>query len=216
MVIVPRRGGLPVEFAQAPLRTIRTGDGAAVYAHPRTQIARLERLGLLHKVAVGYYVVVPQDRIGTEWRPTIEAAAAGIASAAVGAGQAVLMGLTAARIHNVLPRALGIAIVAVPDDRRDITLRDRDGTVHFVQRDTGELEAELAMTDLGQCLVTTPEQTVLDLAHRPALGHAEHEAHTAVAALLPRCNNQTLERIAGRQRLRAALTRVRRSAQEHR
>jgi hypothetical protein len=49
-----RRTGLPVEFAQAPMRTVRTADAAAVYSHPGTQMARLQRLGLLHKVAVGY------------------------------------------------------------------------------------------------------------------------------------------------------------------
>ena len=207
-----RRTGLPVEFAQAPMRTVRTADAATVYAHPGTQMARLARLGLLHKVAVGYYVVVPQERIGTDWRPTIEAAAAGVATAALGAGRAVLMGISAGRLHNVVPRALGIAIVAVAGDRRDIVLRDRDGLVHFVQRDTDVLDAELMTTDLGQCLVTTAEQTVLDLAHRPNLGHVAEEAHAAIVALLPRCSEETLERLAGQQRLRAALTRVRRAA----
>lgn len=207
-----RRTGLPVEFAQAPMRTVRTADAATVYAHPGTQMVRLERLGLLHKVAVGYYVVVPQERIGTDWRPTIEAAAAGVATAALGAGRAVLMGISAGRLHNVVPRALGIAIVAVAGDRRDIVLRDRDGLVHFVQRDTDVLDAELMTTDLGRCLVTTAEQTVLDLAHRPNLGHVAEEAHAAIVALLPRCSEETLERLAGQQRLRAALTRVRRAA----
>lgn len=207
-----RRTGLPVEFAQAPMRTVRTADGAGVYAHPGTQMVRLERLGLLHKVAVGYYVVVPQERIGTDWRPTIEATAAGVATAALGAGRPVLMGVSAARLHNVVPRALGMAIVAVPDDRRDIVLRDRDGLVHFVERNTEVLDAELMTTDLGQCLVTTPEQTVLDLAHRPNLGHVVDEARAAIVALLPRCDDATLERLAGEQRLRAALARVRRAA----
>ena len=216
MVSGRRRTGLPVEFAQAPMRTIRTGDARVVYAHPGTQMARLEHRGLLHKAAVGYYIVVPQEHINSDWRPTIEATAAGIATAAVGAGQAVLMGLSAARMHNVVPRALGIAIVAVPDDRRDITLRDRDGLIHFVQRDTTALDAELMTSDLGQCLVTTPEQTILDLAHRPALGHAEPEAHAAIAALLPRCDDQTLENLADQQRLRAALNRIRRATQEPR
>jgi len=207
-----RRTGLPVEFAQAPMRTVRTADASGVYAHPGTQMARLQRLGLLHKVAVGYYVVVPQERIGTDWRPTIEATAAGVATAAVGAGRAVLMGVSAARLHNVVPRALGIAIIAVPDDRRDLVLRDRDGLVHFVQRDTDAIDAELMTTDLGPCLVTTPEQTVLDLAHRPGLGYAVADAHAAITALLPRCDRETLERIAAEQRLRAALARGRRAA----
>lgn len=211
MVADTRRTGLPVEFAQAPMRTVRTADARVVYAHPGTQMARLERLGLLHRVAVGYYVVVPQDRVGADWRPTIEAAAAGIATAAVGAARAVLMGLSAARMHTAIPRALGIAIVAVPDDRRDITLRDRDGVVHFVQRNPDLLDAERMTTELGQCLVTTPEQTVLDLAHRPGLGHSENEARAAIATLLPRCDGRTLDRLAGEQRLRAALARVRRA-----
>ncbi len=212
MTTEKRRAGLPVEFAQAPMRTLRTADASAVYAHPGTQMARLERLGLLHRAAVGYYVVVPQERIGTDWRPSIEATAAGVATAAVGAGRAVLMGVSAARLHNVIPRALGIAIVAVPDDRRDLTLRDRDGMIHFVQRNIDLLDAELMTSDLGQCLVTTPEQTVLDLAHRPNLGHVAGDLHAAISALLPRCDEDTLERLAGEQRLRAALTRIRRVA----
>jgi len=121
-------------------------------------MARLESKGLLHKVAVGYYVVVPQDRVGTDWRPTIEAAAAGIATAAVGAERAVLMGLSAARLHHAIPRALSIGILAVPDDRRDLSLRDRDGTIHFVKRNTATLDAELMSTDLGPCLVTGPSK----------------------------------------------------------
>jgi predicted transcriptional regulator of viral defense system len=208
MDVTKRRAGLPVEFAQAPMRTVRVADAAAVYAHPATQLARLERLGLLHKVAVGYYVVVPADRVGLAWTPTIEAAAGGIAAAAVGADRAVLMGITAARLHNVLPRALGIAIVAAPDRRHDIVLRDRDGRIHFVVRQTELLDAELLMTELGQCLVTTPEQTVLDLAHRPQLGGAEAEAQAAITALLPRCDAGTLERLAAQQRLGAALQRL--------
>jgi hypothetical protein len=59
------------------MRTVRTADGAAVYAHPGTQMVWLARLGLVHKVAVGYYVVVPREHVGTDWRPTNEAAAAG-------------------------------------------------------------------------------------------------------------------------------------------
>lgn len=82
-------------------------------------------------------------------QPTIEAAAAGIATAAVGAGRAVLMGVPAARLHKVVHRALGVAVVAVPERRRPMALRDRDGTVYFVERDTDALDAELMTTDLG-------------------------------------------------------------------
>jgi hypothetical protein len=78
-------------------------------------MARLQRLGLLHKVAAGYYVVVPQERVGTDWRPTVEAAAAaGIATAAMGAGRAVLMGVSATRMHNVIPRASPLRSLRCP------------------------------------------------------------------------------------------------------
>ncbi|MEX2587647.1 MAG: type IV toxin-antitoxin system AbiEi family antitoxin [Actinomycetota bacterium] len=192
------------------MRTIRAADAKKVYAHPGTQVARLERKDLLHRVAFGYYVVVPQDRIGTNWRPPIEAVAAGIATAIVGERIPVLMGLTAARIHHALPRALGEALVAVPKWHRPIRLSDRDGTIRFVERKTDQLDAEVVATELGKCLATTPEQTVLDLAHRPQLGHAEGEAWAAIKALLPRCDHELLVEIATQQRLRASLVRVER------
>jgi hypothetical protein len=204
-----RAGGLPVELAKAPMRTIRAADAKKVYAHPGTQVARLERKGLLHRVAYGYYVVVPQERVGTSWRPPIEAVAAGIATAITGERIPVLMGLTAARIHHALPRAHGEGLVAVPRWHRPIRLTDRDGTVRFVERNTDQLEAELVATELGRCLATTPEQTVLDLAHRPQLGNAEGDAWAAIKTLLPRCDNELLAEIATRQRLRASLERIR-------
>jgi hypothetical protein len=64
-------------------------------------------------------------------------------------------------------------------------------------------------TELGRVLVTTPEQTLLDLAHRPTLGRAEDQVDEAIRALLARAESDTLERIAATQRLRAALTRAR-------
>ncbi|MHB8452401.1 MAG: type IV toxin-antitoxin system AbiEi family antitoxin [Mycobacteriales bacterium] len=122
------------------------------------------------------------------------------------------MGITAARMHSALPRALGMAIVAAPDRRHDIMLRDRHGVIHFVVRDTEALDAELMMTELGQCLVTTPEQTVLDLAHHPSLGSAPTEVGAAIKALLPRCDTETLDRIATEHRLGATLARLRSTA----
>ena len=62
-------------------RTIRAQDASAIYTFPGPELARLADRGLLQRVAHGYYVVVPQDMIGREWAPSLEAAAAGIASA---------------------------------------------------------------------------------------------------------------------------------------
>jgi hypothetical protein len=62
---------------------------------------------------------------------------------------------------------------------------------------------------MGTALVTTVEQTLLDLAHRPDLGDVPAEAYDAVRALWSRADTEELERIAAEQRLRAALRRAR-------
>jgi hypothetical protein len=104
------------------MRTFRAADAAVVYAHPAPQLRRLEQLGVLHRLAHGYYTVVPQDQIGTNWMPTLEAAAAGIAAARFHPDRAPLMGVSAARLHGALPRALAVAIVAAPAKHDPITL----------------------------------------------------------------------------------------------
>ena len=199
---------IPATLAQAPLKTIRPRDAAAVYAHPRTQLVRLAEHGLLHRLADGYYVVVPQDMVGRRWIPDLEAAAAGIATTIHNHDDTVVMGLSAARLHGVIPRALATAIVAVPRQHRPIALTDRPAVVRFVQRDTSRLDAERIRTELGPALVTTPEQTVLDLAHRPTLGDNEADIPAAVAALYARSDKQRLQGLATEQRRLASLRRA--------
>jgi predicted transcriptional regulator of viral defense system len=114
------------------------------------------------------------------------------------------MGLSAARAHGAIPRALAVAVVAVPKQRSPLALRDSQAMVVFVRRQTGRLDAVRMSLDLGAVLVTTVEQTVLDLAHRPSLGGVITEAIAAVRALLPRCDEALLSRLAAEQRLRAA------------
>ncbi|MGB3373038.1 MAG: type IV toxin-antitoxin system AbiEi family antitoxin [Rhodococcus sp. (in: high G+C Gram-positive bacteria)] len=106
--------------------------------------------------------------------PGLEAAAAGIAVAAYGLDDAVVMGVSSARLHGVIPRALATAVIAVPtrhDPIRsaDRQAADRQAVVRFVVRDTTRLDAERIRTELGPVLVTTPEQTVLDLMKRPVI-----------------------------------------------
>jgi len=199
---------LPASLAGAPLRTIRPQQAGGTYAHPRAEIGRLAERGLLHRVATGYYVVVPQDMVRRRWLPDLEAAAAGIASAIYGPENAVLMGISAARVLGAIPRALATAVVAVPKQHRPITLNDRSAVVQFVRRDTETLDAERVQTPLGPALVTTPEQTVLDLAHRPQLGDAEAEVLAAVAALYQRSDRERMGAIAAEQRLMASLHRA--------
>lgn len=199
---------LPVALAQVPLRTIRPRDATVVYPHPRAQLARLAEHGLLHRLAGGYYVVVPQDMVGRRWIPGLEAAAAGIGAAIYGADDIVVMGVSAARLHGAIPRALATAIIAVPQQHRPIALSDRPAIVRFVKRQTSDLDAELIRTELGPTLVTTPEQTVLDLAHRPALGDAETDVPAALAALYAHSDKKRLQVLATDQRRLASLRRA--------
>lgn len=194
--------------ARASLRTIRTKDLAAVFANPRQAARALERRGLLHRLAHGFYCAIPAEHNPAQWRPTIEAAAAGIASAVYGDRVPVLTGLTAARVHRALPRAIGVAFTAVPIQRRPLQLLDREGRIHFVTRAVADLDAVLVTTDLGQTLATTPEQTVLDLARADPRGQ-DADAREAIDALWPECDQSVLAEIAGRQRMRATLVRLR-------
>lgn len=203
-----RNASLPVVLASAPLRTVRAEDAGAAYAFPGPELARLADRGLLQRVAYGYYIVVPQDMIGREWVPSLEAAAAGIASTIYGANHAVLMGISAARVLGAIPRALATAVVAVPDQHRPIRLKDRRAVVRFVKRDTDKLDAERVETPLGPVIVTTPEQTLLDLAHRPQLGDAPDEVPAAIRMLYQRSDRERLEGLAADQRRTASLRRA--------
>jgi len=199
---------VPRELAAFPLRTFRPQDAEGIYAQPRGEMRRLERRGALHRLAHGYYVVVPQDQTGTGWMPALEAAAAGIATADFGPANAIVMGVSAARLHGAIPRAIGTAVIAVPAQRNEIMLADRTATVRFVKRDTARLDAERMNTELGPTLVTTPEQTVLDLARRPDLGGAEDEVRDAVRILIARADVGLLDELAAAQRARASLRRA--------
>jgi predicted transcriptional regulator of viral defense system len=207
-MIRSRSTPIPPTLAQAPMKTIRPRDAADVYAHPRAEFARLTERGLLHRVADGYYVVIPQDMIGRRWMPGLEAAAAGIASAIYGADDVVVMGPSAARLHGAIPRALATATIAVPRQHREIELSDRPAVVRFVKRHTDRLDAERIETALGPALVTTPEQTVLDLAHRPELGMVDVDIRSAVIALLARSDQQRISTLASDQLRVASLRRA--------
>jgi hypothetical protein len=103
---------------------------------------------------------------------------------------------------------LATAVVAVPKQHRPINLSDRSAVVLFVKRETHRLDAERVPTPLGPALATTPEQTTLDLAHRPLLGDADVEIPSAIAALYQRSDKKRIEAIAADQRLTAALLRA--------
>ena len=200
--------GLPPALLQGPVQVVTVQSAQAAYAYPRAQLARLAARGVLQRLHAGVYAVVPLGRTAHAWRPTIEAAAGAIGVALVGHDNAVLMGISAARLHGAVPRALAIATVAVPTQRRPITLNGRSERVVFVPRDVGRLDAELMDTDLGPFLVTGIEQTVLDLAHRPDRDGVGDEVRAAMGLLMGRADPAVLTELAKRQRLRAALARA--------
>lgn len=189
-------------------RVLRPADAHGVYAHPRPEFHRLERAGALHRLADGHYAVVPDDHVGLDWLPGLEAAALGIAGTGSHTNGAALMGISAARVHGALPRAINIAMVAVDRHRRTLHLTDRDAHVLFVRRNIATLDLQRHRTELGDGWVTTIEQTLLDLIARPELGSAPDAAQDAITALLPRADTDLLRDLARAQRRRAAVDRV--------
>jgi len=193
--------------ARAPMRTVRAPDLAGIYAFPGPALSALARRGVLHRLAHGIYCVVPPEHVGGTWRPTIEAAAAAIATALYGDRIPILTGPAAARVHQALPRAIGVGHVAVPTQRRPMRLADRHGEIRFVMRAVAKLDAVAVATELGQALVTTPEQTVLDLARADPRAE-DLDAQEAINALWPECDPAVLGAIAARQRMRATYARI--------
>lgn len=110
----------------------------------------------------------------------------------------ILMGLGAARHHHVIPRAIGVTLVALPVQHRPVNMLG--GRVVLVKRDVDGLEARTESGELGDMLVTTPEQTLVDLVARPGLGGLEDEAQAAAEALLPRVSRDRVRELAARQR----------------
>lgn len=201
--------GVPPELAQRAPSVFRPRDLAAIYAHPRGEIARLVRAGAARRLATGYYTLVPQHRWGDQsWLPAPHATALGIGQADYGIADVALMGVSAARVHGAIPRAIAVAVVAVPKQRPVVT---SDGArLVFVRRDVSVLDVERTTTELGDGWVTTVEQTLLDLAARPELGDlARADVEEAIQALAARAGWTWLRTLAEQQHRPAALETVR-------
>ncbi|HEY0187753.1 MAG TPA: type IV toxin-antitoxin system AbiEi family antitoxin [Cellulomonas sp.] len=193
-------------IARRTMRTVRPVDLAGVYADPRAVLRRLERDGAVHRMAFGYYCEVPADADPATWMPSLESAAMAIAAARGGPGEPVLMGMSAARVHGALPRAIATAGVAVDAaGRRPVRLLDRTAVIRFSQRATARVDAERVLLDLGPALVTTPEQTLLDLLR---FAPDDPETPAAVRALWARVDEAVLADVARAGRGAAALSRA--------
>lgn len=177
------RQRLPEQITAAPLRTVRPMMLRRLYANPEKELVRLNQAGLVTKIAPGAYTAKP-DTIPAPvpWRPAFEDAAMAYATTQYGNRIPVLYGIGAARFHHAIPRAIAVTVIAVPQQHRPVTLT-HGGTVIFTTTDVDKLEARLEQTTLGAFLVTTPEQTMIDLLARPELGGMPAEAAAAAAAL---------------------------------
>ena len=122
--------GFPAALASRPIRLLRPRDAADVYAaNPSVELARLAERGLLQRVAPGYYVVVPADRVDdAHWRPPLVATAWAIAATDYGVDAVAVCGPSAARYHGLIPRELAVAFVAVPKQRPRLALLGGDVT----------------------------------------------------------------------------------------
>lgn len=156
---------LPWELSSTSAGILRPADLRPRYAHPAKEFRRFRDQGAIKRLAHGYYVVVPERYRRTAWRPSVEAAALGIAQADYGVDGAVGMGITAVRLLGRLARAPGTAQIAIAGQRPP--LNTAAGLIRFVTRRLGSLDVQRAETEIGSAWITTPGQTILDLADKP-------------------------------------------------
>lgn len=199
---------VPPELLRDGNRILRPRDARDLYVNPRAEFAAMADAGALRRVAHGYFVAPPDSEVlNPDWRPTVEGVALGIARRDNGARRVALMGLSAARKHGVVPRAVAVGIVAVPSQRP--RLRTNFGEVVFVTRQADRLDLVRTRTDVTEGWVTSREQTILDLADRPTLGSVTAEsASEAITALAGNVDWELVRELARNQRKHAAIARA--------
>lgn len=199
---------VPPELLTDGNRILRPRDGGDLYVNPRAELAAIADTGALRRVATGYFVAPPDTEVlNPDWRPTLEGVALGIARRDYGAKGGALMGMSAARKHGIVPRALGVGIVAVPNQRPG--LRTTFGEVVFVTRQVDRLDLVRTRTDVTEGWATSRDQTILDLADRPTLGGVTGESTSeAITALAGDVDWELVRELARAQRKHAAIARA--------
>lgn len=191
-------------LAGMPMSSGRPAAFRTHFANPSQELKRLADTGAVVRLAHGVYLLAPLGaRPG--WRPELELAAMAWATATYGDRVPVLMGLGAARFHHAIPRALGVTVVALPVQHRPMTITG--GRVVFVARDVNAIHARTETTPLGEMLVTSVEQTLVDLVARPNLGGFPAEAMAAALHLRQRADLDLTRDLAKEQRRSAPVTR---------
>ncbi|MDP2287588.1 MAG: hypothetical protein Q8M73_03380 [Actinomycetota bacterium] len=209
MNLVTHEAAVPAKALIQPTLMLTGRSAATVYAQPGAELSRLAKSGAIIKIARGYYAAIPVDKRKGDWLPSLETLTAGLATAIYGPGHGALWGLSAARVHGALPRALATGFALGPNQHRAIALTVRQGKVEFRKRDPERLELEYLTTELGPGLVTSIEQTILDLSVRAFSDESEPRVE-AVRNLMALANPDRLDEVATRVRGRAALARANR------
>lgn len=199
--------GVPAGALLAPTLMLTGSSASAVYSQPAAELARLTKAGAAIKLARGFYVAVPVGKDPRSWLPSMEDIASGIATAIYGVGQGALWGLSAARVHGALPRALAVGYALGPSQHRPVPLLARSGHVEFRRRDPHRLDLDYLPTELGPGLVTSIAQTVLDLSAR-AFDETDPLRREAVINLMSVVDHDELVDLSERVRGRAALARA--------
>lgn len=196
----------------SPLAGLKSGvlrprDAATYYTQPAHQFQYWAQEGVLLKVAHGYYVHIPEVHRGQYWRPEMEALALGIGQADYGKDAVALMHISAARIHGAIPRAIALAVLAVPKQRP--TLETKFGRIFFVKRNVAQLKRIRIDTELGSGWVTNLEQTTLDLAKRDNLiSGFSGVVQEAAVTLLTRIDKEKLRHFAKESHMISSLVKV--------
>ncbi|MDR2998782.1 MAG: hypothetical protein LBU78_11775 [Microbacterium sp.] len=185
-------------IARAPLHTVRLRDLKTFGTNTWRAVDRLTEQGALTRLIHGVYTAPPDGRDGRTWKPPFEPAALAIATVRFGERRVALMGVSAARHWGAIPRAIGVAHVAVPRGGYAPAELDRGGVVRFVPRDLNRLDLVVDRTALGEGMVTTPAQTLFDLIVRRDRDGLAVEIEGAIRNLVPRVKATEFEEITAR------------------
>ena len=187
---------------------VRPRDLRGLWARPEKELKRLAGRGAVVKVAHGYWAVVPPARRAEGgWVPPVEELALAVAQTDYGPHRVALTHLAAARALGAVPRALGVATVAVPKQRP--ALHTVWGMVEFTKRQVERLDLQRHAFARLTGYVTSPEQTVLDLASPRHPGVHDHEAlREALTTLAAGLDWDVVAELARAQRKRPAVQRA--------
>ena len=203
-----RETAVPARALLEPTLLLTGRSAAVVYSQPAAELKRLADAGVIIKIARGYYAAVPIGKQGGAWLPSMEDLTAGLASAVYGLGRGALWGLSAARVHGAVPRAIAAGYALGPAQHRPVTLLARPGQVTFRKRDPERLDLDFLETELGPGRVTSVAQTILDLSSR-AFDDEGDPRTEAVRNLMTSVDADELADLAVRVRGQAALHRAR-------